>query len=39
MINSPKFCLDLVFKKVNLFEQTCMQEFELQYKCQKAWFE
>jgi hypothetical protein len=36
LINSPKFLLDLIFKKVNLVGITFMQEIELQYKCQTA---
>jgi hypothetical protein len=36
MINSPKFLFDLIFKEVNLVGITCMQEIELQYKCQTA---
>jgi hypothetical protein len=39
LVNSPKFFLDLIFTKVNLVGITYMQEFELQYKCQTAWFE
>jgi hypothetical protein len=39
LINSPKFLLDLIFTKVNLVGITCMQDIELQYKCQMAWFE
>jgi hypothetical protein len=35
-INSPKFPLDLIFTKVNLDGHRCMQEFELQNKCQKG---
>jgi hypothetical protein len=35
MINSSKFPLDMIFTKVNLVGHTCMQEFELQNKCQK----
>jgi hypothetical protein len=29
MVNSLKFYLDLVFKKVNLVGHTCMQEIEV----------
>jgi hypothetical protein len=29
----------LIFTKVNLDGITYMQEFELQYRCQTAWFE
>jgi hypothetical protein len=29
----------LTFTKVNLVGITCMQEIELQYKCQMVWFE
>jgi dTDP-D-glucose 4,6-dehydratase len=36
LVNSPKFLLDLIFTKLNLVGITCMQEFELQYKCQTA---
>jgi hypothetical protein len=39
LINSPKFLLDLIFTKVNSVGITYMREFELQYKCQTAWFE
>jgi hypothetical protein len=39
LVNSPKFFLDLIFTKVNLDGITYMQEFELQYRCQTAWFE
>jgi hypothetical protein len=38
LVNSPKFFLDLIFRKVNLVGITYMQEFELQYNCQTAWF-
>jgi hypothetical protein len=36
---SDKFSIGLIFTKVNLVGHTCMQDFELQYKCKKAWFE
>jgi hypothetical protein len=36
---SDKFSLNFIFTKVNLVGHTCMKEFELQHKCQKAWFE
>jgi hypothetical protein len=39
LINSPKISLDLIFTKMNLVGHTCMQEFELQHKCQKTLFE
>jgi hypothetical protein len=39
LINSPKFLLDLIFTNVNLVGITCMQDIELQYKCQTTWFE
>jgi hypothetical protein len=39
LINSPKFLLDFIFTKVNLVGITCMQDIELQYKCQTTWFE
>jgi hypothetical protein len=39
LINSPKILLDLNFTKVNLVGITCMQEKELQSKCQTVWFE
>jgi hypothetical protein len=39
LINSPKFVLEMVFTKVNLVGITCVQDIELQYKCQTAWFE
>jgi hypothetical protein len=39
MVNSTKLFLNLIFTKVNLVGITYMQEFELQYKCQTAWFE
>jgi hypothetical protein len=39
LINSPKFILDLIFTKVNLVRIAYMQDNELQYKRQMAWFE
>jgi hypothetical protein len=35
----PKNILNLSFTKVNSVGITCMQEIELQYKCQMTWFE
>jgi hypothetical protein len=35
LVNSLKFPLDLIFTKVNLVEQTCMQEIEVQIQVSK----
>jgi hypothetical protein len=36
LIYSPKFCIYLIFTKVNLVEYTCMQENQVPHKCQKS---
>jgi hypothetical protein len=39
LVNSIKIHLNLFLTKLNLVGHTFFQELELQYKCQKAWFE
>jgi hypothetical protein len=36
LVNSLKLYLDLTFTTVNLVSHTCMQDYEILYKCQKG---